>query len=229
MFNEYTPARTAVAEAWVHSDRIPLYASQESLGQAFNFDLLKANFNANEYKKIISHNLELSSRSGSSSTWVFSNHDVVRHTTRYGLPEAAHDSDEIMNVPAPSKIGCSAAVSSPNLIVTPVCSAPRATCHTCSPSSSYLYQGEELGLHEVVEIDPQDRQDPTFFSAAPRSSAATARFRSLGPAKARPSASARRSRISPNWIGSPRSRPPSRKAISNRLSTSTSEHFTAAS
>jgi alpha-glucosidase len=31
------------------------------------------------------------------------------------------------------------------------------------PGSAYLYQGEELGLPEVVEIPDDLRQDPTFF------------------------------------------------------------------
>jgi alpha-glucosidase len=31
------------------------------------------------------------------------------------------------------------------------------------PGSAYLYQGEELGLHEVAEIADEDRQDPSFF------------------------------------------------------------------
>jgi len=31
------------------------------------------------------------------------------------------------------------------------------------PGSSYIYQGEELGLHEVAEIPASERQDPTFF------------------------------------------------------------------
>jgi alpha-glucosidase len=34
------------------------------------------------------------------------------------------------------------------------------------PGSSYLYQGEELGLHEVAEIPAADRQDPTFFRSS---------------------------------------------------------------
>jgi alpha-glucosidase len=34
------------------------------------------------------------------------------------------------------------------------------------PGSSYLYQGEELGLHEVAEIAAAERQDPTFFRSA---------------------------------------------------------------
>jgi len=31
------------------------------------------------------------------------------------------------------------------------------------PGSAYLYQGEELGLHEVADIPDAERQDPTFF------------------------------------------------------------------
>ena len=38
-------------------------------------------------------NLELAASSGSSTTWVLSNHDVVRHATRYGLPHPPRDAD----------------------------------------------------------------------------------------------------------------------------------------
>ena len=86
VFNEYDPPRTAVAEAWVHATRRARYASPEGLGQAFNFDLLQADFDADEFREIITHNLAEATASGASSTWVFSNHDVVRHATRYGLP-----------------------------------------------------------------------------------------------------------------------------------------------
>ncbi len=34
------------------------------------------------------------------------------------------------------------------------------------PGSAYLYQGEELGLHEVADLDDAQRQDPTFFRSA---------------------------------------------------------------
>ncbi|MCU1561964.1 MAG: alpha-amylase, partial [Arthrobacter sp.] len=79
VFNEYNPPRTAVAEAWVHASRRGRYASPEGLGQAFNFDLLQADFAADEFREIITRNLAEATESGASSTWVFSNHDVVRH------------------------------------------------------------------------------------------------------------------------------------------------------
>ena len=86
VFNEYDPPRAGVAEAWVHPSRRPRYASPDGLGQAFNFDLLEANWNAGEFLRVITDNLSDAQRQGSSTTWVLSNHDVVRHATRYGLP-----------------------------------------------------------------------------------------------------------------------------------------------
>ena len=89
VFNEYDPPRTAVAEAWVHASRRARYASPQGLGQAFNFDLLQSDFDAATFRRIITHNLTEARESGASSTWVFSNHDVVRHATRYGLPSGS--------------------------------------------------------------------------------------------------------------------------------------------
>ncbi|MDA2976733.1 MAG: alpha-amylase family glycosyl hydrolase, partial [Actinomycetota bacterium] len=79
VFNEYDPPRVAVAEAWVHPNRRPPYASANGLGQAFNFDLLASKWDADSFRKIITDNLEMSAETGSSSTWVMSNHDVIRH------------------------------------------------------------------------------------------------------------------------------------------------------
>lgn len=166
VFDEYVPPRTAVAEAWVHSDRVPLYASAEGLGQAFNFDLLQADFDAAQFRRVVSRNVELAARSGSSSTWVLSNHDVVRHPTRYGLPDAVRDEKG-----APLHQSGTAFDWLFNGGAEPVLDretgSRRARAATlfmlALPGSAYLYQGEELGLHEVVEIAPSERQDPTFF------------------------------------------------------------------
>jgi len=88
LFNQYTPPLTAVAEAWVDADRRVRYARADGLGQAFNFDLLQASWEAASFRKIIETNVELARENDSSSTWVLSNHDVVRHATRLGLARA---------------------------------------------------------------------------------------------------------------------------------------------
>jgi len=160
VFNSYDPPRTAVAEAWVSTDRRPRYASAEGLGQAFNFDLLEADFDAAPFRRIITKNLDLAAASGSSTTWVLSNHDVVRHATRYGLPPRG--------VGSTVKAGRDWLLSrgtEPQMDAALGLQRARAATllELALPGSSYLYQGEELGLHEVADIPDEARQDPSFF------------------------------------------------------------------
>ncbi|CAL9589582.1 Oligo-1,6-glucosidase [Streptomyces sp. enrichment culture] len=153
VFNEYTPPRTAVAEAWVPAHRRSRYASPDGLGQAFNFDLLQAPWDAAAFRGIIEENLELADASGASSTWVFSNHDTVRHATRYALPAGTDLVAWLLSGgtdPRPD----------------PEQGLRRARAATllalALPGSTYLYQGEELGLHEVADLPEESLQDPTW-------------------------------------------------------------------
>lgn len=161
VFDRYDPPRVAVAEAWVEDpERRAKYASIEGLGQTFNFDLLRADFHAGEFRQIIDHNLELAALADSSTTWVLSNHDVVRHATRYGLPDL-RDGEELV-------VGQKWLLDGGSLAEVDVERGNRRADATTMlllalPGSTYLYQGEELGLHEVGDIADEDRQDPTYF------------------------------------------------------------------
>ena len=159
VFDEYDPPRIAVAEAWVEPSRRYRYALPTSLGQAFNFDLLRANFDADEFRAIVDHNIQSVAVTGSSNTWVFSNHDVVRHATRYGLADDPGQEGDVgkrwllhggpaSELDAP--LGLRRARAATLLML-------------ALPGSAYLYQGEELGLPEVADIPDAERQDPTFF------------------------------------------------------------------
>jgi alpha-glucosidase len=158
VFDEYDPPRAAVAEAWVHPTRRARYASASGLGQAFNFDLLRANWDPAQYRRIISSNLAEAGRAGTSSTWVFSNHDVVRHATRYGLPPAGGENGQ------DGKAWLRSGGRTPKLDVERGSRRARAASllMLALPGSGYLYQGEELGLHEVGDLPPEVLQDPTF-------------------------------------------------------------------
>ncbi|GAB4095987.1 glycoside hydrolase family 13 protein [Brachybacterium horti] len=164
VFDEYDPPRTAVAEAWVDSpERRARYASPEGLGQAFNFDLLVADPEAGAFRRIITANLEQSALSGSSSTWVLSNHDVVRHATRYGLPPL-EGRREKQGTAWLAEGGPEEGIDRERGLRL----ARAATLvELALPGSAYLFQGEELGLHEVAEIPDADRQDPAFFRTTP--------------------------------------------------------------
>jgi alpha-glucosidase len=159
VFDEYDPPRVAVAEAWVEPERQHLYAAPDGLGQVFNFDLLKSNFSAAEFREVIARNIAQAFESGSSNTWVLSNHDVVRHATRYGLPfDATRDNQmarewdlfDGSTIPLDAEQGLRRARAATLLLL-------------ALPGSTYMYQGEELGLPSITGISPDERQDPTFF------------------------------------------------------------------
>jgi alpha-glucosidase len=154
VFNDYDPPRVAVAEAWVHANRRPAYASPEELGQSFNFDLLGAKWKAHDFRRTIDYNVIMAGKSGSSSTWVLSNHDVVRHATRYGLPDGTDLDKWFLSGGTEPKVD----------LVKGLNRARAATMLLFAlPGSTYIYQGEELGLIEVTEFKPSDIQDPQWI------------------------------------------------------------------
>ena len=159
VLNEYDPPRSAVAEAFVPAARRARYASADGLGQAFNFDLLQADWDFDKFRQVIKENLALAELNGSSSTWVFSNHDVVRHATRYGLPK---DPDGAWQ---DGKAWLLSNGTEPTVDVAQGLRRARAAVllMLALPGSAYLYQGEELGLQEVGELPAANLQDPAYF------------------------------------------------------------------
>ncbi len=154
LFNQYNPPRVAVAEAYVPADRLALYASADELGQAFNFELLNANFNATEFKTVIDRGLTQAKALGSSSTWCLNNHDQMRPATKYGLlPTVDHirwKNSAGATSPLDENLGMRSAIAASMLIM-------------ALPGCTYIYQGEELGLHEVLGIPEDQIQDPQYL------------------------------------------------------------------
>ncbi|GII55582.1 alpha-glucosidase [Planotetraspora thailandica] len=135
VLDSYPGERAAVGEVWTDSaDDLALYVRHDELHQSFNFAWLEAPWSATAFREVIDETL----RAVPAPTWVLSNHDVVRHITRYG--EGSPD-------PAAGL------------------ARGRATllAMLALPGSAYLYQGEELGLPEVKNLPPEARQDPIFF------------------------------------------------------------------
>jgi alpha-glucosidase len=155
VFDSYDPPRTAVAEAFAPSAaRRARYAHPTGLGQAFNFDLLQADFDATAFRKVVIEGLEQALLDGSSSTWVLSNHDVVRHPSRYGLPAGADYGQWLMSDgrrPVLDEAGGLRRARAATLFMLAL------------PGSAYLYQGEELGLHEVADLPAAALQDPIWL------------------------------------------------------------------
>ena len=89
VFNEYDPPRIAVAEAWVARPAAARrYASPDGPRPGVQLRPAAGRLRRRRVpRRSSTDNLAVAAESGASSTWVFSNHDVVRHATRYGLPD----------------------------------------------------------------------------------------------------------------------------------------------
>ncbi len=126
--------RIGVAEAWAPtSERLALYVRPDELHQAFNFRFLTCPWDPEGMRTVIDESLAATTAVGAPTTWVLSNHDVVRHVTRYGG--------------GPRGLARARAA---------------ALLMLALPGSAYLYQGEELGLPEVTDLPATARQDPAF-------------------------------------------------------------------
>ncbi|WP_255953705.1 glycoside hydrolase family 13 protein [Streptomyces odontomachi] len=153
VFDSYTPPRMAVAEAWVKNERRVLYARADELGQAFNFEYLETDWSTAKLREVIAGSLDAAKVAGASATWVLSNHDVVRHASRLALPARTDLNAWLLSDGA-------------RPVADPALGRRRARAATllmlALPGSSYLYQGEELGLPEVADLPVEALQDPVW-------------------------------------------------------------------
>ena len=171
LFNTYTPARFAVAEAAVHPSRRARYASIDGLGQAFNFELQEADWSAADFRYVINSGMADMEQSGSTTTWLLGCHDVVRVATRYGLPVAAPGpvgpDDQTSGVHRSQAMALAQDWLQSDG-TDPVEDRARGERRARAamlimfalPGAAYLYQGDELGVPEVGDLTWSVLQDP---------------------------------------------------------------------
>lgn len=136
LLDSYPGERIGVAEAWAPSlERLANYVRPDELHQVFNFDYLRTGWDAGALRTVIEKSLASTGSVGAATSWVLSNHDVTRHVTRYG------DGD----------LGWRRARAAALLTL-------------ALPGSAYVYQGEELGLPEVLDIPAELLTDPQLGS-----------------------------------------------------------------
>lgn len=147
------PERIMCAEAWVApADRLARYVRPDEYHQAFNFDFLETPWLAEPLRAVIAKSLAENDSVGAPATWVLSNHDVLRHASRFGLPQGTA---------RPNGIGASDPQPDADLGLRRARAA--TTLMLALPGSAYVYQGEELGLPEHTSLPDAVRQDPTFM------------------------------------------------------------------
>ncbi|MFJ3819885.1 glycoside hydrolase family 13 protein [Streptomyces nodosus] len=140
--------RIFVAEAWTPTvERTANYVRPDELHQAFNFQYLGTYWDAAELRVVIDRTLDAMRPVGAPATWVLSNHDVTRHATRFGNEPGLGTQ---IRTPGDRELGLRRARAATLLML-------------ALPGSAYLYQGEELGLPDVVDLPDEVRQDPAYF------------------------------------------------------------------
>ena len=151
---EYEGDRALCAEAWLPTpEQTALWVRPDEMHQAFNFAYLETGWDAAALRRVVTQSLRAYGSVGAPSTWVLSNHDVVRHASRLALT-AENPQGHGIGPNSPGKpiadLGLRRARAASTVMLS-------------LPGSAYLYQGEELGLPEVIELDDDARQDPTWF------------------------------------------------------------------
>ncbi|SHG47989.1 glycoside hydrolase family 13 protein [Geodermatophilus nigrescens] len=147
----YDGDRLFVSEAVVNGpERLARYVRPDELHTTFNFDYLKAPWDAGALRRVVDGTLAALAPVGAPATWVLSSHDETRHVTRFGR---AHSGAAVMGFDA----------AGPADLALGLRRARAAALLTLAlPGGAYLYQGEELGLPEVEDLPADALQDPTW-------------------------------------------------------------------
>ena len=148
---DYADARVFVAEAWIDDPhRLARYLEPGRLHTAFNFDFLFCSWEPGRLREVIERTLRAHQAVGAPVTWVLSNHDVVRHVTRYGRCETSmREARRQYGAPVDLELGTRRARAAALLMF-------------ALPGGAYIYQGEELGLGEVEDLPEHSLRDPAW-------------------------------------------------------------------
>ena len=157
--DRYAPERIFIAEAWVSSnERLARYLRPDELHTAFQFDFLRAPWQAEVLRDVIDDAIDSAATVGAPPTWVLSNHDVTRTVTRFSRSQPAH------------LIGTEWergrwASEDPDLALGRRRARAAALVQLALPGTAYVYQGEELALEEIENLPDEARQDPTWVQS----------------------------------------------------------------
>ena len=153
VLDSYDHEPMMVAEAWVAPlSRMFRYVRPGEMHQTFNFTYLMAGWDAASLTHAIDRSFEQAGRVGAPNTWVLSNHDTVRHASRYGLAD-----------PSSYPAGITAEDEQPDEAAGRRRARAAAMVELGLPGAAYIYQGDELGLPEHTTLAAEHRQDPYFF------------------------------------------------------------------
>jgi alpha-glucosidase len=154
------PGREAfmVAETYAPNrpDLIAEYLRPDQYHQAFAFDLMLCQWHPASLRRAITDALAGRARPDVSAAWTLNNHDAQRSVTRLGRADAS-DPDVVYATTVAASLQ-------------PIDLALGTRRHRAAlammlalPGAVYVYQGEELGLPEVLDLPDAAREDPVWL------------------------------------------------------------------
>lgn len=131
------------------------YVAPDQFHQAFAFDLMLSPWLPAQVKQFVDRYVTEVMNMGGALAWTLNNHDTHRSVTRYGRADAAKAESWTGNNLVHSNMPVDEALGERR-------SRAMAVFTAGLPGAFFLYQGEELGLPEVLTIPDDRRQDPIF-------------------------------------------------------------------
>lgn len=145
-----------IGEVWLPATEAAAYIEPGRLHQVFYFDLMLQPWNPAAFRSSIDATIRSVPSAAGVPAWTLNNHDVHRCVSRYGLtfaePMVTNDGNARRTRPrgrVDVELGVRRARAAALLLL-------------ALPGSAYLYQGEELGLPEVLDLPAGARQDPIW-------------------------------------------------------------------
>jgi alpha-glucosidase len=152
-----------VAEAYAprHAELVAEYTRPDEFHQCFAFDLLLSPWHAASMRRAIGEAFEHVVPQGNWPTFALNNHDAERVVTRLGT-------EGITRAEAWTGSNLHYTGGAVDLVVGTRRARAAAGLLLGLPGATYLYQGEELGLPEVLDLPDELRQDPVFAGTGGR-------------------------------------------------------------
>jgi alpha-glucosidase len=146
-----------ISESYGPPDELLLYMQGDEFHQSFAFDLMLVTWLAKPIKAAITNSLDMLASVGGAPAWTLNNHDTQRIVTRLGRlnanDPAAFTGSNLVYIDAPIDLELGRRRARAAI-----------TQAAALPGALYLYQGEELGLEEMLDMPDEAREDPLFIN-----------------------------------------------------------------
>jgi len=133
-------------------ERLGAYLRPDEFHQVFDFEFLETPWDGDRLRAHIELALATTTPHGALPTWVWSNHDIVRPATRFGLPPETE--------PAAWLLDGDRHLLDADLGLRR--SRAAAMLAMALPGAYFCFQGEELGLPEVHDLPVEALDDPIY-------------------------------------------------------------------